>query len=315
MIAKFLHSLLHSWPKVLLLFLVLLFVGYPFSAVWHEDIDRTADYNFDNLTKEQSEGVEMMAFLIDREVNQNLWVANLPAFFPLAYLDNMLNFQKGMMRALAEVAKTLPKQIECFQQRDIQSLSNIADLLAYPADVWIFANGDDLKIAPSSSRQYRKALKRLRRLNDDLGKKECLKYGNGESLSVLLTEVDKGLGESIKNLDECFEAESNSWFDTKVDDIFYFNLGKIYAYALILRKFGADYKDVLENNNLEKKWMVLLENMRQAFEIAPKIVVNANLSDATKANHLAYLGYYFAKVRYMLMEIRERLGSVYLDEN
>ena len=195
MVAKFLHKIINAWQKILLSIFVLLLVWYPLSAILREDIDRTAEYNFANLSAEQSQGVEMMTFLIDREVNQNLWVANLPAFFPSAYLDNMPNFQKGMMQALARVAKTLPQQINCLQERDEKSLENIAVLLDYPADVWIFANGDNLKIAPSSSRQYRKALKRLRNLNIDLKQKQCVFYGDEKSFLSLLNAVDSGLEE------------------------------------------------------------------------------------------------------------------------
>ena len=304
---KFLYNLLQSWPKLLLLGFVLLLVWYSLSAILGEDIDRTADYSFDNLTEEQSAGVEMMALLIDREVNQNLWTANLPAFFPSAYLDNMPNFQKGMMRAIAVIAKTLPNQIKCFEQRDEQSLENIAVLLDYPADVWIFANGDNLKIAPSSSRQYRKALKRLRNLSDDLKQKQCFLYGDANSLAVLLSVVDGELSEIINALDEQINSGENGWFDTKVDDVFYFNMGKVYAYALVLQKFGSDYEKVLGNRNQD--WNSLLNNMQNAFEIAPKLVVNAKLNDATKANHLVYLGYYVAKAKYILLEIREKLRS------
>lgn len=306
MVAKFLHKILYAWPKVLLSIFVLLIVWYPLSAILREDIDRTPDYNIDNLTVEQSAGVEMMALLIDREVNQNLWVANLPAFFPSSYLDNMPNFQIGLMQSLAEIAKTLPKQIKCLETRDEQSMKNIGELLEYPANVWIFANEDNLKIAPSSSRQYRKALKRLRNLSDDLRQKKCLFRGDEKSLSVLLAVIEKGFGESIANLDEYMEKESDSRMNTKVDDVFYFNVGKIYAYALVLKKFGIDYQKVLEIKNINQEWNILFDNLRKAFEIAPKSVVNAKLNDATKANHLVYLGYYIAKARYILMEIIRR---------
>ena len=306
MVAKFLHNLLRAWPKVLLLGFILLLAWYPLSAILREDIDRTADYNFDNLPDGQSAAVEMMALLIDREVNQNLWTANLPAFFPSAYLDNMPNFQIGMMQAMAMIAKTLPKQIRCFEQRDEQSLENIATLLDYPADVWIFAGDNNLKIAPSSSRQYRKALKRLRRLSDDLKQKKCLLYADQKSLTELLKVVSSGLSEVVDNLDEQIEKGKNSWFDTKVDDVFYLNVGKVYAYALVLQKFGVDYEKVLESNS-KQDWNLLLSNLRKAFEIAPKLVVNAKLNDATKANHLVYLGYYVAKSKYILDGIKENI--------
>ncbi len=307
MVAKFLHKILYAWPKVLLSIFVLLLVWYPLSAILREDIDRTIDYDFDNLSVEQSSGVEMMALLIDREVNQNLWVANLPAFFPSSYLDNMPNFQIGVMQAIAGIAKTLPKQIKCFEQRDEQSMNNIAALLDYPADVWIFANRDNLKIAPSSSRQYRKALKRLHNLNDDLKQKKCLFHGDEKSLSELLVVIEKALGESVANLDEYIEKESDSWMNTKVDNVFYFNVGRIYAYALVLKKFGIDYQKVLESKNIDQDWNILFDNLRKAFEIAPKSVINAKLNDAAKANHLVYLGYYIAKAKYILMEIIRRI--------
>lgn len=53
---------------------------YPLGGLLSENIDRTPDYNLTRESEQQSLTVETMRFLINREVNENLWTANLPPF-------------------------------------------------------------------------------------------------------------------------------------------------------------------------------------------------------------------------------------------
>ena len=302
-----------TWQKVLLLAVIAVLAYYPVSVFFSEEIDRSETIKFDNLAEEQSQGVEMMSFLINREINEHLWVPNLPYFFPASCLDNMPNFQMGILQALAIVAEVLPQQVSFFEGGDY--VENIAKLLDYPADVWILANDENFKIAPSSTRKYRKALKLLRRLNDDLGSGKAILSRDITSVASIVEEVDKVLKKSLKKIDEEVREGEDNWFDTKVDDVFYFSVGQVYACALMLEKFGKDYKKVLADNDIYQEWTILIKNLQKAASINPKIVVNGKLDDALRANHLVYMGYYIAKARNILGEINDKIGGISKNEN
>ena len=58
-----------------------------------------------------SRTVAVLADLIDREVNQNRWVANDPPFLPAYLLDNMPAYQMGMMSAVGRFTTELRDRI------------------------------------------------------------------------------------------------------------------------------------------------------------------------------------------------------------
>lgn len=302
-----------NWQKILLLAVVGILAYYPVSVFFSEEIDRSETIKFDNLVEEQSQGVEMMSFLLNREINEHLWVPNLPYFFPASCLDNMPNFQMGILQALVVVAEVLPQQVSFLEGGDYAV--NIAKLLDYPADVWILANDENFRIAPSSTRKYRKALKLLRRLNEDLGSGKAVLDRDITSVASIVESVDKVLKKSLKKIDDEVREGENGWFDTKVDDVFYFSVGQVYACALILEKFGQDYKKVLADNDIYQEWTTLIRTLQKAASISPKIVVNGELDDALKANHPVYMGYYIAKARNILGEINDKIGGMNKDEN
>ena len=310
---SFLKKLFGSWQKILLLVVVLIIAYYPLAALFSEKMDRSYGQKFEALTGEQSQGIEVMAYLVDREVNEHLWVSNLPYFFPASCLDNMPNFQKGIFDVLADVARVLPQQVNF--EKESNYVDNIANLLDYPSDVWILAKDSSFKMAPSSTRKYRKALKLLRRLNADLKDKDAFLNKDANSLGLFVDALDKILKKSAKKIDEELREGTNNWFDSQADDVFYFSMGQIYACLLLLEKFGIDYKNVLTEVDVYQEWTTAIKNLQMASKIAPKIVVNGNLSDALRANHLVYLGYYIAKVRNILRDIKQNIEGKNKNEN
>lgn len=152
-----------SWPKAFAAAVALLVLSYyPLGGLLSENIDRTPDYNLTRESEQQSLTVETMRFLINREVNENLWTANLPPFFPSYFLDNMPNYQQGIVSALAVTAAVIGEETQCPENgREKAVMNGAAELLKYPGNVWLFAPDNKLKIAPSSASQYRKARKVL----------------------------------------------------------------------------------------------------------------------------------------------------------
>jgi len=87
-----------------------------------------------------SRAVAMAAALIERETDQHRWVANDPFFLPSAALDNMPNFQQGMIAAIGRFAFELTDQIgrtHGSSQTD-KDLQRASGQLQYPGDIWVF---------------------------------------------------------------------------------------------------------------------------------------------------------------------------------
>src|ERR687897_1240949 len=126
------------WPLLLIGLLVVYYLG---GMLWVHEIDDDPDFALESSAPEgASQAVAVAADLIDREINTHRWVANDPFFMPGSMLDNMPNFQQGIIAALSRVALELTDQIARTRgssQMD-PDLNTAAGLLRYPGTVWIF---------------------------------------------------------------------------------------------------------------------------------------------------------------------------------
>ncbi len=83
------------------LMLVLLALFYPIGMIWVHRVDDDTDFRAPpaDALPGASEAVVVAIALIAREVDENRWTANDPFFLPAAALDNMPNFQQGIIAA------------------------------------------------------------------------------------------------------------------------------------------------------------------------------------------------------------------------
>lgn len=102
-------------------------------------IDTTTDYEI-NTPPSQSATVEMMSFLIKREVSDKMWTPNLPFIFPSYVLDNMPNFQLGLMSAVSNVSSSFAAKVDqtIAPEKELP-LKTAAELLKYPGTIWMFS--------------------------------------------------------------------------------------------------------------------------------------------------------------------------------
>ena len=323
-IKRFLHTcgewvkhLFSSWPKVFIGISVAAIIGlYPLSAIINEEIDRTADYDFSDVSESQSQGLQAAVFLIDREINKHLWTANLPFFFPAYVLDNMPAFQTGIIKALAPVIKTWGEQVQCPDDEKKQKyLSKAGELLGYPVDVWLLDNTNKLKIAPSSAAQYRKARKKIKDFNQALHEEKCFWVRDGKTLSALNETIIVGLEKVAKYVENEIREGSTGWFETQSDDVFYHNQGRVYAYMIMMKKLGRDYKQLLMSDGIYQEWTTAIRALQTATEINPIMVLNGDIKAGIKANHLVALGYYVLKAQNMLVKINQKLNGDTRNDN
>lgn len=309
-LASHTFSFISSWWRVLLAGIILfLCLYYPLGGWITNNIDRNTDYEINTTNKKQSATAEMAAFIINREVNDKLWTANVPFFFPSYFLDNMPNFQLGMINATSNVVSSLSKRIDSpiINHEQTSVLQKAAEQLKYDGKIWMFSPTNRFTPVPSANTQYRKARKNLIAFNQALNADEIIFYRRPEDLVFILKRINTNLKKSLDSIDNQIREESTSWTDFKADDIFYYNQGKAYAYYLLLKAIGHDYKDILVEKNIYILWTKTLKALEDASKIDAFSIRNAELNSLTAPNHLVYLAYYIEKAQNINKDIIQSL--------
>ncbi len=287
--------------------LILILLYYPIGMFIVHTVDD--DIEFTPSAADTAEGgsmaVAFAAGLIDREVNQNSWTANDPFFQPGTLLDNMPNFQQGIMSALARFGFELTDQLgrtRGSSEAD-PDLQRAAGLLQYPGNVWIWNPSVSLAPRASSESQYRDARTRLLAYNARLAKGEANYDIRADNLLATLERFAADLGSSSALIDRHLAERAGSFFDSDADDIFYFTKGKLYGYYMVLQGLGMDFEPIIAERNLQKPWAEMMESFRKAALLDPWVVSNGELDAQFQPNHLAAQGFYLLRARTQLREI------------
>ena len=294
-----------SFDIVILCILGFLCLYYPVGAWLTNKIDRRIDIETIAAEPSQSQTINSISALINQEVNEKIWTPNLPFFFPAAILDNMPNYQLGIMNALSKFTTTFEKCLDRnFPDKENHSpLYKAAVLLRYPGTVWMFDAQNKIKPVPSASSQYRKARRMLHKYNLLLSANQQDFPQNASDLVLILRKSSLDMAQSNNQLSAIVRENSSSWLDTQADNTFYFNQGKIYAYYQLFKALGQDYKTVIVDNNQYQNWISLTKALEDACLIQPAIIRNGELSSMTAPNHLAYLNSYIFKARNTIEKI------------
>ncbi len=252
-----------------------------------------------------SAAVAVMAGLIDREVNENSWTANDPFFQPGSMLDNMPNFQTGIMSALARFSFEMTDQVgrtRGSSEAD-PDLQKAAGLLQYPGDVWLWNPTVSLAPRASSESQYRDARKALIRYNARLGAGKATFERRADNLMATIERIASDLGSQSAILDDEVREHSGDFIDTNADDVFYNTKGKLYGYYLILKALGEDFAPVIKEKGLTKNWAQMLDTFREGAELSPLVVVNGRPDSMFQPSHLAAQGFYLLRARTQAREV------------
>lgn len=305
------------WHTMVVILAALIFLYYPLGGLIVNDIDRNTTYEINENHPEQSSTVEMIAFLINREVNEKIWTPNLPFFYPSYFLDNMPNFQLGMFDAISKFSSSFTKRLDkkITNADDRSDLKEAAKLLRYPGTVWMFSAENKLLLAPSANNQYRRARRYLINFNADLSSGREVFYKSPADLAYILNKSRINLGKSNTALETYIREESTSWFNSKADDIFYYQQGKAYAYYLLFKALGNDYKNIIVQADQYRNWISLVKALEDASLIQPVIIRNGEMNSLTAPNHLSYLDMYIIKARHLLAEISTNLTQTSSDRN
>ena len=295
------------WKPVVIALLVLIVIGMPVGMLVTHKIDNNPAFaiNEAEMKPAESRAVAMAAALIDREVNHNRWVANDPWFLPGHWLDNMPNFQMGMVAAIARFTVELRDQVgrERGTSQDDVDLREAAGRLQFPGDKWII----DLATSPwpqaTSEEHYRSALKHLQNYNARLSDGRAIFERRSDNLIALLDRLALDLGSSSAVLDQRINEEGGNPFDTRADDIFYSIKGQAYGYFLILREFEKDYGTLIKDRGVQQIWNNMLESLRHAAAMDPLVVLNGAPDGILFPSHLASEGFYILRARQQMREV------------
>ena len=283
----------------------LLVVYYVGGMIWVHKIGDDIDYQVAEPVADGSYAVDMAAALIVREVDEHNWTANDPFFFPGWMLDNMPNYQQGMIYALSRFTLEMSDQIgraRGSSQVD-PDLDRAAGLLRYPGDRWIFDFSASLAPVASSESQYRSAGQALKQYNERLAAGDAVFERRADNLLGTIDRFAADLGSSSAIIAEHLEGGGGWLIDTSADDIFYSIKGRIYGYYMILRALRADFAGVIESVGLTTVWDEMLASLESAVALQPLVVVSGDPDSQILPSHLAAQGFYLLRARTQLREI------------
>lgn len=299
------HASLIKRSAIVLLLLAAIY--YPAGFIMFHTVDD--DLGFAERAKAtepgRSHAVAIMANLLDREVRGNGWVANDPWFYPTAFMDNMPNYQQGMISALGRFAYELQDQLgrsRGSSQVD-QDLDKATGLLQYPADVWHFDIATSIAPTATSEAQYKRAIMALRSYNERLGVGAAVYEKRADNLLATLDRIALDLGASSAVIDDHLEQQSGLWFDNTADDVFYATKGQLYAYAMVLEGLGQDFENTLNEKDVMAMWRRMTASMQEAAKLQPMIVVSGAPDSQVLPSHLTGQGFYLLRARTQLREI------------
>ena len=288
-----------------------LFLYYPIGALLTDNINRNTDIEINNTATPQSQTVDMISYLVDQEVNEKIWTPNLPFFFPAAILDNMPQYQLGMIDGISKFTNAFEKRIDnkIQDKENVSYLYKATVLLRYPGTIWMFSPNNKIKPVPSAGSQYRRARRYLRKYNQSLISGQNSFYKSPQDLAFILQKSALNLAQSHNQLSASIRENSSNLFDFKADDVFYYNQGKIYAYYMLIKALGHDYKNIIVDYNLYQKWISLTKALEKACKIQPSFVRNGELNSSFAPNHLAYLSLYILKAQSLFEKISQQLNQ------
>ncbi|MBM3518184.1 MAG: DUF2333 family protein [Alphaproteobacteria bacterium] len=293
------------WAAGAVLLAVVLY--YPIGMIVVHEIDDDTAFAVaeSGIPPGGSRAVSIAAALIDREVNQHEWVANDPIFMPGAFLDNMQNFQQGVIGALARFSFELVDQLgrtRGSSQID-PDLQEAAGLLQYSGKKWVFDFATSIAPTATSEAQYRRAMRALLDYNRRLGRGDAVFERRADNLLATLDRIAADLGSASAAIDKQIAVGRGGFFDTDADDVFYTVKGQAYAYYLLLREMRADFDNVVIGRELTTAWEQMLTTMHEAARLNAWVIANGDPNSMLVPSHLAAQGFFVLRARTQLREI------------
>jgi len=302
---------LRKWTAnaVLVVFTVGVFY-YVLGMIWVHKIDDNLDFSADTPTDQagQSHAVAMVAALLEREVKQHDWVANDPFFLPSSLLDNMPNYQMGIVASLARFSFELTDHLgrtRGSSQAD-SDLQDASGFLQFSGTRWIWEPSVSLMPTAPAEDHYAKAAKSLRSYNSRLAAGTAVFDRRSDNLLATLDRIAADMGSSSATIEDRL-ARAGRPIDAEADDIFYTIKGQLYGYYFILRELYRDFDSVIEEKKIGPLYQDMLKSFADGARLDPFAVMNMEPDALVMPNHLTAQGFYLLRARTQLREITDAL--------
>ncbi|MBT5072915.1 MAG: DUF2333 family protein [Kordiimonadaceae bacterium] len=295
--AKFIKRLILGLFVILLLY-------YPVGMFMIHKVDANLDFGLQNSSS-GSNAVAVSIALIDREVIQNGWVSNDPVFKPGAFLDNMSNYQTGIISAIARFSYELVDQLGRTRGSSVvdPDLEQVSGLLQYAGDIWWWNPSTSLMPVATSEQQYTKAMEQLFVYNERLARGNAVFEKRADNLLATLDRISLDIGSSSASIDSYIKEGFGCVLDLGADDLFFYVKGQSYAYRLILRGLRKDFAEIIATRDIANSWDDMEKSFDSIVAMDPLIVSNCAVDGFMFQNHLAAEGFYLLRARTQLKEI------------
>jgi hypothetical protein len=295
-----------AWAAGAVAFIAVIYypVGMFFYDTINDDVAIEPDARY--LVDGGSRAVAMAATLVDRETEY--WAANKPFWMPAAALDNMPNYQQGMVSAISRFAIELGD----FLARMRGSSSIDADVnravgfLKFDGTIWYWGQGNIIPMTKSET-TYKRAVEALDAYNRNVAAGRATYDRRADNLIEFLNRVAADLGSASASLDERAEASSAGFFNTEADDVFYNVKGRLYGFYLVLRELGVDFAPVIKEKQAGPVWDRMLVSLKAAAAMDPLIVANGDEDSLFVPSHLRSLESSLLRARTQIRELGDIL--------
>lgn len=301
------------WQSLGIITALILLLYYPIGMIIAHKVDD--DLTFAPATSMvppgSSHAVAVASALVDREVNVNGWVANDPFFFPSGMLDNMPNFQQGIVDSVATFAIELRDQLGRVRgsgQTDAD-LNNALGALQYSGTKWVFDLSTSILPTATSEEQYRSGIRALNAYNANVAAGKAVFERRADNLQAVISRFALDIGSISAALDKQIRDEGGNVLDFTCDDLFYRVKGSAYAYFLIMKGLRQDFEQIIAERGLASLWDETVASLEETAKFHPMIVWNGQLDGQLLPNHLVAQGFFLLRARTQLREIASILDK------
>lgn len=279
-------------PRLMGLVLLGLVAYYGIGALLMNAIDDNPAFGLDETVAVagQSRTVALADALLDRELNGHGWVANDPFFLPTVLLDNMANYQIGLVAGLASQTNALAGALKARGAPDSE-LEAAAERLAKPGTVWVWDWSRALGFLGRSENQYREGLLALQGYNKALEKGESRLPTDGAFLALLVAKMADDLAGEAAAL-ETAAAAAPALFAGRVDDAFYRAKGFAYASLILSNGLAQDFAAPLGAAKVSESWQAARQALTRAATFSPLIIMNGAPGGVLLPSHPLAQGYF-----------------------
>jgi len=245
---------------------------------------------------------------------------------PSIFLDNMPNFEYGVLQQCRDLARVLRND---YSRSQSQSLEDADLAIAEPAlnfsnDSWIF---------PTTESKYREALSALRRFQSRMvsTNPDARFYARADNLREWLAVVERRLGNMSQqlsasvgqrrvNIDLAGERAAagtsplgedvtvrTPWLE--IDDVFYQARGTAWALLHFMRAAQFDFESVLEDKNAIVSLRQIIRELEGALEpVSSPVILNGD-GFGMFANHSLVLASYLSRAHSAVIDLRSLLAQ------